>query len=474
MTRRPRLPRVATAPLCLPPLLLAALVLACNRPPPPGTAPGHPPRLVVRGERPVAAARPDVPHVEPHLVAHPDDPDHLVGAAFVLLGERWEMDVYVSRDGGNRWVRRSLPGLEDAYRVFDPWLAWAPDGDLYLVAIETTRPPGTGGEWRLLLHRSRDGGMSWSEGLEVPGRTLDHPVLLAGEAAGEQGLWIVASEAVAPSAIAVVAAPGGRGSGDPFSPRGRFVPPRSADILGGAALSGGSLVFTFTDRSGLRDARAYPLWVVSSRDGGRSFEAPVRLGDAVFYGAPQVVADPSHPGRLYTAWVDRHGDGTAVLVARSDDAGSHWAAPVRVDAPQAPGVLRMRPVVAVDPVGTLAVSWHDRRRDPEGACGDVLLAASVDHGESFLEPVRVSEALSCPGAPGNRTVAAPPFAARWPGGGDYSGITARGPGRFQLLWSDSRHGVAQPWTATVEVAPRPRHPVRGVGRGGAASSQASP
>jgi hypothetical protein len=93
------------------------------------------------------------------------------------------------------------------------------------------------------------------------------------------------------------------------------------------------------------------------------------------------------------------------------------------------------PALAVGPDGTLAMTWYDRRDGPARACQHLYAAASADGGRRWSAPVRVSTQPSCPAAGGNG-----PVAARAPGGGDYSGLVAVGPGEFVAVWSHGRSG----------------------------------
>lgn len=154
-------------------IAVGALVLALLAPGPPGrSAPGT---VVVANlspfpadcGNPVGGGR--LYHhsaVEPYLVVDPRDPNHLVG---IWQQDRWldrganAVRVGVSRDGGVSWTLVS-PALTLCAgggfdRVSDPWLAFAPSGDLYLGAILLDR----GSDRRVIgVARSGDGGLTWS------------------------------------------------------------------------------------------------------------------------------------------------------------------------------------------------------------------------------------------------------------------------------------------------------------------------
>jgi hypothetical protein len=106
--------------------------------------------------------------VEPHLAVDPDKPRRLVGV--------WQQDrlptggalsnvTASSRNSGRTWRQALVPGLSrctggDYERATDPWLAFAPEGTTYLASL-----PGSGAlpGSAMIVHRSTNGGRSWSE-----------------------------------------------------------------------------------------------------------------------------------------------------------------------------------------------------------------------------------------------------------------------------------------------------------------------
>ena len=409
-------------------------------------------RLEIGDETAVDEAPGPHPQVEPHVVVDPRNPSALVAAAMSVSAGPWEVRIFRSTDSGRRWRRKPLPIAAETWRAFDPWLAWAPDGSALYLALVEVRPDGDGRQdWRLPVFRSRDGGVSWSRWGEVPGRTLDRPVLLA----GWDAVFVLASEAVeaAPIVVARAAAEDGE-----FRVRGRYRPPGELHILSAATLTGGSeLVFAFTDRTSLQDRRPRPLFAVRFDDLTTHFDERRRLGTALFVGAPQLVFDgsPESPrrGRLYSVWADRTVDGIASLkVAASDDGGRSWTRPVTVSEDRDETTFVTVPAVAVDPRGRLGVTWREHARDLATGCSTVHFAVSLDGGASFPLRREVTPQPSCPDRPANRIdLAGIPLLARWPGGGDYAGLAVGGDGVFHPVWADSRAGAWRIRTARMEL-----------------------
>ncbi|MBK7598131.1 MAG: hypothetical protein IPJ07_06230 [Acidobacteria bacterium] len=94
-----------------------------------------------------------------------------------------------------------------------------------------------------------------------------------------------------------------------------------------------------------------------------------------------------------------------------------------------------------------------------------MFAVSVDGGESFLPPVRLSSAPSSRWGAGNFAFSPSTWsdlmknirvtflsaASRWGSGGDYIGLTADAEGVFHPFWPDSRTGTFQAMTSRVQV-----------------------
>lgn len=250
-----------------------------------GRLPVNEPDLRIEDETPVDEAPGQDPQVELHVVVDPRHLSNLVAACMSVSAGRWKVRIFRSTDGGRTWRRRPSPVSAETWRAFDPWLAWAQDGSALYLALVEMRPGSDGGqEWRLPVFRSSDGGETWSRWAEVPGRTLDRPVLLA----GRDAVFVLASEAVGAAPIVVARSAAEEGE---FRVRGRYRPPDGLQILSGAVLTGESeLVFSFTDRTSLQDRRAKPLFAVTYDDQAKRFGEPRRLGNTLFIGAPQLAS----------------------------------------------------------------------------------------------------------------------------------------------------------------------------------------
>lgn len=423
-----------------------------------GGAGAQEPPIEVRVNVHVSAESPDIVHVEPVITASPTDPSRLVAASMIVrdpgspdFQDTWHIAPYASRDGGRSWTRRPLPGLPADWVAGDVWLTWSADDVVYLSCVESEsmlrgKPVST---W---LFRSTDGGWTWSgpeRDIFGPGTTQDHPVLASAVRADGSpvvyGFGSVASKAAEGVELTVL---------EPGSRRFRPLEPylvnrRSVNLGGGVALPGGDLVFTYFTMPEV--PRGY--WAVHVDPDGRWTE--VRLRESILpVGFPALTVDPSagaYGGRVYAAWVEgtdeRDQRDLRLLVSSSDDAGRTWSAPTRA---HQHGVATQRtlPSIAVNDHGIVAVSWMDWRDSADRSdCPELYWAASADGGASFGPEVRVSTERACFGTRANGG-----GARRWPlGGGDYMGMAAAADGSFHPIWSDSRTGIFQIWTATVRV-----------------------
>jgi hypothetical protein len=450
----------------LPPLLaLAVLVgVALRLPAVPNVA-----KIVLGTPVLVSGDRPEVPHVEPFLAAHPSKPDLLFGATvtFPAADPKLGIDTSIvagfrSRDGGRSWGRVALPGC----RV-DPWVSFGSGDDLYVACL--------GRDSSVLVLRSPDAGRTWAEAVPVPaggGGGVDKPTVSVDRSATpRRGTVYVAFGQYFPTAglrqrmmfgpAVAASSDGGRSFAPPH-----FIAHDNLDQqpLDAAVLSGGDLVLFFQDYARQGELLAHRrMWAASSTDGARSFSTPVLVFEQRDHEMPwALAADPSgrHRDRLYLAvlgfWQRSSGRPLAsqpkepsdLYLIASDDRGETWGPPAAVIPPPAGGNAQT-PAIAVNRDGVVGVAWYDTRRDPAGACFDIEFSASLDGGASFLPPARVTPEPSCPRASERQQG----LARRYAFGGDYSGLAAGSDGSFHLFWADSRSGVYQIMAATARVVP---------------------
>jgi BNR repeat-like domain len=409
--------------------------------------------ITVGTDRPVLINAPGLAAIEPHLVAHPSDPRHLLAGVFLVskLGDprdpNFEMDMtcaaLVSEDAGQSWRRYDFP----TRGCGDPWVAILPRGGAVFLTL---------GRSGLQAYRSENGGRSWADSSVSFGRRFDHGTLaidrtngrFAGSVYVSSHQTVQDSSGAFRSAIFVARSADG---GKTFSSPTHVIPSNLPTFPNNPiVLSDGVLIVPFVSyvRNTLDDERTDLVWSITSVDGGVTFSPPYYVSECAGHWG-QLAADRSageYRDRLYWACWDRSKRG--VYVYHSSDRGKTWSPPIQVNRGSG---LAQTAAIAVNQDGVVGVSWYDAREDPreyldQFRCQNVYFSASLDGGQTFLPDVKVSSAENCPDTPRNGHAG-----RRWTAGGDYHGLAATADGRFHLLWADSREGIYQLRTAIVSV-----------------------
>ena len=434
--------------------------------------------------------------VEPRVAVDPRNPAHVVGA---WQQDRWStgaahgLVAATSWDGGAHWARnyahfsRCAGGTKanggDYSRASDPWVDFAPNGDVYQASLSVILGEVTSA---VLVSRSRDGGMTWEEPVTVKRDTGDafndkesitaDPTDPSGRRVYVtwdrlEGVALPAQEA-SPLPLVPLRGPSWLArtldGGDTWEPaRPIFDPGPNQQTIGNqlVVLPDGTLVDGFAVGSGglgERDAdgggdtpgegldipgeaeahnlAGFSVAVIRSTDHGASWSAPVIIGEirtaenSARMRAGQVLpafaVDP-RSGTVAAAWLDGRFDDArraGVALSTSSDGGRTWTEPRRVNQTPA-GVGAVLPSVAYAADGTLGVSYYDLRNRAVGSPGlttDAWLATCT---------------ADCAGAGTWReTHLGGPFdASKAPdsGGaflGDYQGLVGAGPGRFRAFF----------------------------------------
>jgi hypothetical protein len=310
-----------------------------------------------------------------------------------------------SHDGGHTWV---APGSIDR-GVFgsDPVLTVDTDGVLYFLSInfEETR-----------LFKSFDGGVSWTQPLQVlnylydkPWMTVDHS-----ETVGRDNLYINSPQGPLFRSI-------DRGQTFQEVPSSGVVGTTLAtDIDGALLLVEGESLLAFYKSSDVRDPEVLSPSFVESRLRITCFR--------------EIFGSPNGFGRIGQAWVatdhstqvsrgniyllvvanldptEGIGDPGDIAFLRSTDAGSSWSRPVAInDDPLRPNSWQWFNTMSVAPNGRIDVVWNDTRNSQQPNISELFYSNSNDGGKTWSANIPVS----------------PPFDSwiGWPGGnaklGDY-------------------------------------------------------
>ncbi len=364
------------------------------------------------------AFRPNT-EVEPWVDVNPTNLENIVAS---WQQDRWSnggsrgLVAGVSSNGGTSWTQVVIPGLtacsgNPSYkRASDPWLSFAPNGDLYHIALATSTGITSAGfpNSAILVSKSVNGGSSWSSPVTLktdsgPNVLNDKESLTADPNNSNYvyAVWdrlVNASESAPPVQVFEHAlgfhgptwfsrTTNGGNSWEPariiFDPGGVnqtianqivALPPSK----GGDLLDFFNVIYNFKNSKGVRGMN---VAFVRSTDKGATWSngatiidklfravvsdpergAAVRTGDI----APDVAVDPAN-GNLYVAWQDSRFAGKAdIAFTMSTDGGASWSPTIKVNAGSGSAQAFTASVdVAAD--GTVGISFYDFRNDVTG------------------------------------------------------------------------------------------------------------
>lgn len=384
------------------------------------------------------------------IAINPTNPLNLAIAA--------NIDYYFySIDGGLTWTGGQLTSTLGVFG--DPCVAFDADGTLYYSHLSDPPTPGT---WldRIVVQKSTDGGMNWSDGVGVglnPPKQQDKEWMTVDltDSPYRNTIYMAWTEfdsldSPAPTDSTRIVMSRSTNQGASWTP-----PIRVSD-------EGGSARDDYTTVEGVVPAvgpngEVYMSWAGNeliyfdkSTDGGATFGKDVIVtlqpggwtisvpGIFRCNGWPVTacdVSDSSYRGHIYVSWADqRNGsDDTDVFLIKSTDGGDTWHSRVRVN-DDVGAAHQFFQWMVVDPAtGYIYIVFYDRR-DSTGNETDVYVAVSKNGGQSFHN-FKVSENAFTP-------VASVFF-------GDYIGIAARD-GMVYPVWTRMDGTDLSVWMAVID------------------------
>ncbi len=380
----------------------------------------------------------DLPLVEPHISSHPANNLHLLVAAMVVTDinrpyESCRLSSFVSTDGGQTWKETTHD-----YWGYDPWTQILPDGKTVMSWIGTEKTFQD--KYPVVFFASSDGGQTWNQNVQtLPGNHDGTKIAAYGNDMYFTTVFFKEHMSVDvrlykshAGVFQMTSAIPGQGE------RLAFAEP--------AVLTDGTVVLP----ASLFEEKA---WVQTSNDGGKNLSQPAEItktlgGGKGYYHLTADQSNSTFKNRLYFVRANGYDDEfDGIWLNDSADKGKTWSTDRRVDLfEKRERSCAMVPSIAVNRDGVVGVSWFDCQQDPDQKKLDLYFAVSLDGGETFQRPVRVSETSSDPRTSENADVA-----NKFPGGGHYLGLTARPDGSFQAVWSDSRSGLFQLQTSNISI-----------------------
>jgi hypothetical protein len=388
-------------------------------------------------------------HAEPSVEANPIRPGNLLGACMVWPTAAITdggIAAYASFDGGATWHGSGMLPLPAGTALADDvTVAFDATGRGFVCAMATS---GQSEDDRgVYIWQTDDGGRSFAAPRAVvTGQFVDHPGIAADRSPGlgqhdVYATWVAANH----SALGFAASSGSGGS---------LAPPRAIQGTDTAVSNPAIAAGPHGLVCAVYDGAPPSVRAVCSVDGGRTFSAPVTVGqdDRIILpgnvapsGSAAVAIAPDGDAILVASTRFRaascHSD---VIVSASYDRGRTWR-PAVVATP-ANQVIYFQPALAVDHTGTVALTAFALA---DGRV-DMMLFTALSRQLRFGQPLRVTSRSFDPAQgtpPGTK------HGAWWIG--DYQGLTWSGD-RLHPFWNDTRTGQLEIFTAALRVQDRPQ------------------
>jgi hypothetical protein len=348
--------------------------------------------------------------VEPWIDVNPANRANI---AAIWQQDRWSdggsrgLVAGITFDGGATWKSVVIPKgsrcSDGAYdRTSDPWLSFAPNGDLYAISLALSHDLAVSA---ILVNKSVDGGLTWSNPKTLiddtnPDTFNDKQSITADPtnpsyvyAVWDRSRLSIEKKGPLRARLSVAAARSdimfsrSTNGGASWEPARAIYRPTSAEWSVGnqiVVLPNGTLVDITEFFKGTKDYVA----VLRSTDQGATWsppalfaqQRPVRVRDPqtgnsirAGEGLPEIAVDPVN-GRLYAVWADSRFSGgyiDEIALSTSVDGGLTWTRPIKVNrTPTSIPLLNRQaftPSVEVASNGTVAVTYYDFRNNTAGA-----------------------------------------------------------------------------------------------------------
>lgn len=406
---------------------------------------------------------------ESAIVVNPNNPLQIVASSKKfrnILTYDFTLATSFSTDGGHTWhdsADFTLPA--GATVMTDPTLAWDDSGNVYAIGLVGNNPP-TWNTIGMVAYKSTDGGQTWGA-----------PKLIH-TSANDDKQWCAGDTNPSSPFHGRVYAAWDDGSNMSFA----RTKDHGANWVGIAGQSAGSHLPGITDSFSpeinvAADGTVYIVWIngifsgtivkmLVSTDGGDSFTQVTNAATGIVNAGmflPFTAGFPHFPGATFrvvtaptacvfgqtvtVAWEDFRDGVGRIFFAQSPDRGNSWSTgpsgQPMLSGAISPNMQHFFPQIITDPTGVIGCAFYEFGPKPTANMVDVMMAESYDGGASF-NFFTVTDQPWDPtvDAPLSHGVSSVTFI------GDYFGIDASGAG-FYPLWTDTRTGIQELWTAIV-------------------------
>lgn len=349
-------------------------------------------------------------HNSPMLMRNPKDANNLVVADRIDRPLRSGI-LHVSRDSGATWKDVALKLPPGDALGFAPEIAFDNNGRLTVAFL--TIPPGDAipnGAW---VQSSTDGGETLSAPTNVAGPwpsssawrptpptgACTSPGSRPGAAVPRDATCVPCFSRTGLPIMAKSSADGGR----TWSAAVRVSDQARARVGAATPAVGpdGSVYVLYQDFKDDRDdwenlgtppyKGNFELVMAKSLDQGQTFSPGVVVDAELRTLERFLVFFPKYPslaisprGEVFVGWQDARNGDFDVLLRRSDDAGSTWKGPFRVnDDPLGNGRYQYLPKVSASEEGRVDVVYYDRRDDPRNILTGAYFATSFNGGNDW-------------------------------------------------------------------------------------------
>jgi hypothetical protein len=412
---------------------------------------------------------------ESAVLINPNNPQQIVASSKKfkdIHNYDFSLATSYSSDGGQSWNESAALSFPSSTTVMtDPTLAWDDEGNVFLVGLVGTNPPvfNTLG---MAIYKSTDGGQTWGSPTLIHTSANDDKQWAAGDAnpasphhGNVYAVWDDSSAMRFARTLDHGASWIGAGTNtiaatnlasDSFSPEINVA--ANGDIyivwIAGSTIK----LLVSTDGGDTFQSKAPPATAVTTLSGS----LPTAGGWPVFGpdGKFRVLTVPTacvFGQSVVVAWDDFREGKSRIYYALSTDGGTSWPAtgvsgrPL-LSGPIPGGFHHFFPQIITNPNGVIGCAFYEFGRKPATPLIDVIMAQSLDGGASFLPFVVTDQpwdpTVDEPWAHhANNTSVVDPSVTFI---GDYFGIDASYLG-FYPVWTDTRTGIQELWTAIVPV-----------------------